>query len=175
MAIRKVVYRALLSRRLPLAFQPDKDVPLISEVDWRQKRVGRLAGSAYQDFPTFLGIATRKMGFDEQGNFSSNSTIKSEEKEQDGHSSSISLADMDKEEEELGQVLEVLYVLRCLLGPVVESIIALDRYFYLREITGVTTDEDAQVDLVNLFDQSTGSLRNMALVWVKRRHPPLVE
>lgn len=169
MAIKKVVYRALLSRRLPSSFHPDKDVPLISNVDWRQKRVGRLASSAYADFPTFLRIATKRMGFDESGDFPSNSTA-----EERVNTDGISLADMGQEEEELCRILEVLYVLRCLLGPVVESIIALDRYSYLREITQAT-DAGAQVELVNLFDQTTGSLRNMGLVWIKNPQMQPVE
>lgn len=170
MAIKKVVYRALLSRRLPLSFLPEKGIPLISDVDWRQKRVGRLASSAYQDFPTFLRIATKKMGFDDSGYFPLSKERGEEDDSLDDRCRlSISLADMNEEEKDLSRILEVLYVLRCLLGPIVESIIALDRYFYLRETTeaSMVNTNDSQVELVNLFDQSTGSLRNIALVWTK--------
>jgi hypothetical protein len=100
-------------------------------------------------------------------------------------------SDLTSEETELSRTLEVLYVLRCLFGPIVESLIAVDRYLFLQEVTcpQISLDEAANGDannepseprvenqgsgergkaqLVNLFDQSTGSLRNLALVWVK--------
>jgi len=56
--------------------------------------------------------------------------------------------------------IEVLYVLRCLMGPVVESLIILDRFLYLVEECG----DAASVKAINLFDQNTGSGRNVALV-----------
>jgi hypothetical protein len=78
-------------------------------------------------------------------------------------------SDLTAEEKDLGRILEVFYVLRCLLGPVIESIVALDRYAFLQEIMESSSPESAhgKAELVNLFDQFTGSLRNLALVWTK--------
>ncbi|KAG8860900.1 hypothetical protein FRB96_003635 [Tulasnella sp. 330] len=56
--------------------------------------------------------------------------------------------------------LELLHVLRCMLGPVIESLIMIDRWMYLRE----ELDDDVDVRMVNIFDQKTGSARNVALV-----------
>lgn len=61
--------------------------------------------------------------------------------------------------------LEVLHILRCLLGPLVESMILLDRLLWVREeLQAQTETSGVQADLVNLFDQATGSGRNVALV-----------
>ena len=63
--------------------------------------------------------------------------------------------------------LEVLHTLRCLLGPLVEGMILLDRLIWVREeladIAGGSRSE-MEVELVNLFDQATGSGRNVGLV-----------
>ena len=84
--------------------------------------------------------------------------------------------------------LETLHTLRCLLGPVVESAILEDRVGWVKEellllevehglghglglgavdeaAVDVDVDiEEIKVKLVNLFDQSTGSGRNVAIV-----------
>jgi len=61
--------------------------------------------------------------------------------------------------------LEVLHVLRCLLGPVVESLIVLDRLAWVREaLSEMSGGTHMQVEAVNLFDQATGSGRNIAIV-----------
>ena len=77
-------------------------------------------------------------------------------------------SDLDEEELMLSRTLECLYVLRCLTGPIVESLIALDRYAFLEE--WIEGEEGTTVELVNLFNQHTGSLRNLALVWKKDGH-----
>ena len=80
--------------------------------------------------------------------------------------------------------LETLHTLRCLLGPVVESAILRDRVGWIKEelllpevehglghglgaVDQAVVDvdvEEIKVKLVNLFDQSTGSGRNVAIV-----------
>ena len=71
--------------------------------------------------------------------------------------------------------LETLHTLRCLLGPVVESAILEDRVGWVSEELlllevehghrlGVVDEAEIPVKLVNLFDQSTGSGRNVAIV-----------
>ena len=65
--------------------------------------------------------------------------------------------------------LEVLHVLRCLLGPLVESLIVLDRLSWLREmLEDDNSDSLFDADIVNLFDQATGSGRNIAIVVTPR-------
>ena len=66
-------------------------------------------------------------------------------------------------------LLRVWWTLRSWLGPAMESLVVLDRYLLLLEgLYGVELEEveakRQRVEMVNLFDQSTGSLRNIALV-----------
>ena len=204
LAIRKVTYRALLARRLPALCRPEGDASECADVDWRQKRVGRLRGSAYQDFPTYLRVARGKLGLGARPGFIGNAGqaelamgSRTGLKDTNTGPRGISVgeydleSDLSSEEMKLSRTLEVLYVLRCLVGPVVESLIAVDRYLFLQEITdspnslGEDTntgtnnnhseirleneglEERGKAQLVNIFDQSTGSLRNLALVWVR--------
>jgi hypothetical protein len=89
-----------------------------------------------------------------------------------------------QERVQLERRLEVLHVLRCILGPVVESWIVLDRTKWVNEeLTKLgTSDPEAgnrkdfgsnkeakrwegmRVDIINLFSQATGSGRNMGIV-----------
>ncbi|GAA5945680.1 hypothetical protein JCM3775_000009 [Rhodotorula graminis] len=67
--------------------------------------------------------------------------------------------------------LRVFWTLRSWLGPPLETLCVLDRFAYLVEgmrddgggAMGAWTSE-RRVEVVNLFDQATGSLRNLALV-----------
>jgi hypothetical protein len=71
--------------------------------------------------------------------------------------------------------LEVLHTLRCLLGSLVESMILLDRLVWVREeLAGIPCGvrSEMEVELVNLFDQATGSGRNVGLV-IKPAAPTL--
>jgi hypothetical protein len=198
LAIRKVTYRALLARRLPALCRPEGDVSQYADVDWRQRRVGRLRGSAYRDFPTYLRVARGKLGIEARPGFIGNAELAMGSRTglEDTNTIPRGLSvgeydlesDLCSEEMTLSRTLEVLYVLRCLVGPIVESLIAVDRYLFLQEITdslnslGEDTDtndeiskisiendglERGKAQLVNIFDQSTGSLRNLALVWVR--------
>lgn len=94
----------------------------------------------YTEWENFLGAAGEKMGasfVDEDGN-------------------PRVLRDLGLESQ-----LEVLQVLRCLLGPVAETLFLEDRLMWLKE---ALEEEAWDVELVNLFDQATGSGRNVALV-----------
>lgn len=58
-----------------------------------------------------------------------------------------------------------------MVGPAIESLLLLDRYAFLVEQLEVAraarsegSEDPRRVELVNLFDQATGSLRNVALV-----------
>jgi len=79
----------------------------------------------------------------------------------------------DEEEESWREglfYLRVWWTIRSWLGPPMESLVVLDRYLLLLEgLYGVKLrerqgEESQRVEMVNLFDQSTGSLRNIALV-----------
>ncbi|EJD50590.1 hypothetical protein AURDEDRAFT_182479 [Auricularia subglabra TFB-10046 SS5] len=132
LALKKIVYRALLVRLLPDDFQPHRDgMP-------SAPRLGRLNDSAYDSWGSFLAAAAPRMGFD-KGDLPD----------------SVETGELAL----LARRIEVLHILRCVLGPVVESLILLDRYLFLRQHL-----PHFQVDLVPLFDQATGSARNMALV-----------
>ncbi|GAA5985483.1 hypothetical protein JCM10908_006992 [Rhodotorula pacifica] len=64
-------------------------------------------------------------------------------------------------------LLRVFWTLRSWLGPPLETLCVLDRFAYLCEGVGNSSAEEVparSIEVVNLFDQATGSLRNLALV-----------
>ena len=71
--------------------------------------------------------------------------------------------DHQNSEEDQSRVrqIEVLHTLRCHLGPAVESLIVLDRFLWLSESVAGSS---GTVQLVNMFDQESGSGRNLGLV-----------
>jgi hypothetical protein len=101
-------------------------------------RLRRLNDAIYADWPTFLSCAAQRMRVPPPLPL---------------------LADEDRVARE--RRLEVLHVLRCLLGPVVETWLVLDRARWVQE---ELADANADVEVVNLFDQSVGSGRNVAIV-----------
>lgn len=139
-----MTYRALLSQRLDPSVRAETGSSGLREVHWSQKRVGRLASSAYRDFNCYLTIAAKRL--------------------QVGEAILDTQTHMRPSEGDLQSKLEALYVLRCFMGPVIESYISLDRLLYLQEHLQGSNDKGS-VYLYNLFDQGTGSLRNLALVW----------
>ncbi|KAG6837235.1 hypothetical protein H0H93_012629 [Arthromyces matolae] len=143
LAVRKVVWRALLGRIYASQVKDDIDVTGTGSTP-TMRRLGRLHDSAYSSWPTFLEIASQRIGVD----LSSNSE------------------DPEPPNPTLQCHLSSLHILRCLIGPVVESYIILDRVDWLKEELAATEGSmkgyDAQA--VNLFDQKTGSGRNVALV-----------
>lgn len=150
------------------------DVPLGTRADSKRgigigtsptlRLLGRLPDSAYADWATFLAAASQKMNID------------------------LSAAATDKRNLLLERRLEILHVLRCLIGPLVESLIILDRVQWLKEEWAIddleaSTDNDGprdsladaipekqgggtRVEAINLFDQATGSGRNVAITLV---------
>ncbi|KDQ62250.1 hypothetical protein JAAARDRAFT_170491 [Jaapia argillacea MUCL 33604] len=155
LAMRKVVWRALLGRWPGIGLvegrKGDKDAEEKGEDRGPEPkaRLGKLNDAAYTTWPTFLSIASSKMGFDPSSN-----------------------TDQDQENENERRAmearLEVLYTIRCLLGPVCESLILLDRERWVREELG---ERRMNVNLVNLFDQASGSARNVAIVITPRPSP----
>ncbi|KAG6900390.1 hypothetical protein C0993_011378 [Termitomyces sp. T159_Od127] len=139
LAIRKVVWRALLGRIYADGTSPDKDTGSTPAM----RRLGRLPDSAYDSWPKFLQIASQRIGVDLAG----------------------PNPPLEPPNTDLQRRLESLHVLRCLLGPVVESYIILDRIEWLKEqVQKSELLNGYVVEAVNLFDQATGSGRNVALV-----------
>ncbi|KAF9811114.1 hypothetical protein IEO21_06663 [Rhodonia placenta] len=138
LAIRKVVWRALLAgilARVPNL--PANDNKQADDDDYcpvHLRRLGKLNDSVYDNWDAFLARAGEKLGVDLM----------------QGH----------PRDREMESRLEVMHVLRCILGPVVESFILLDRLQWLKEeLQGTGMD----VELINLFDQASGSGRNVAI------------
>jgi len=197
LAIRKVVYRALLQPVLLAAAQcraglPEAQDGLENNRNGRgdeaamrlglgetpeNRRLGKLSNTSYTDWGTFLARAVTKMdinlpnlvrchlegGLEAEGPrllpWILNHGNDGGNKEQRG----------TQERLRMESRIEALHVLRCILGPLVESLILLDRYEWLWEGLeavegGSKAEEKWKVDMVNLFDQSTGSGRNVALV-----------
>jgi hypothetical protein len=101
-----------------------------------RRRLGKLNDKLYADWTTFLSCATEKI--------------------QVGPILSPSYDHLQT----LERRLSALHVLRCLLGPCVESLVIWDRYLWAKEIV----NDGLKVELVNLFDQNQGSGRNTAIV-----------
>ncbi|KAL6300093.1 methyltransferase domain-containing protein [Sparassis latifolia] len=145
LAIKKVVWRALLQGML------EKRRAETGSLDMHEgqretagagagpRRLGRLNNSVYVDWSIFLAQASSKLGVD--------------------------LAESEGRDMAIESRMEVFHVLRCILGPVVESLILLDRQQYLKE---KLQDTEMDVRLVNLFDQASGSGRNVAIVIAPR-------
>lgn len=194
LAVRKVVYRALLQPIIHLDAQCRKE-PFDSRSDVRQstsrpylggtpenRRLGKLNDASYADWNTFLVSATTKLGIDVPNHIRQ-------------HSGGVAAGDQlplwilnpnnnsEHDEDVIERLrmesrLEVMHVLRCILGPLIESLILLDRYKWFRGELGAVrgtleVDEEGReklqngvmtVEMVNLFDQVTGSGRNVALV-----------
>ncbi|KAH7885135.1 methyltransferase domain-containing protein [Phlebopus sp. FC_14] len=161
LAIRKVVYRALLQPILQAASQFDAEAtadasrlgqghdsqPGIGETG-ENRRLGKLNEESYRTWGHFLECATRKMDINLEK-----------------VASSLPEWFTDNPRRlRLESRLRVLQALRCILGPLIESLIILDRYAWLHEGLADMGDRGVDVELVNLFDQGTGSGRNVALV-----------
>ena len=123
--------------------------------------LGRLPDSAYAEWGTFLAAAGQKLNVD------------------------LSASAIDKRDLLLERRLEVLHVLRCLIGPLIESLVILDRVQWLKEewaiddleasmdkgeprdsLADAIQGSGARVEAINLFDQATGSGRNVAITIV---------
>ncbi|KAI0051058.1 hypothetical protein FA95DRAFT_378509 [Auriscalpium vulgare] len=147
LSVRKVTYRALLEAVSEPVHQTDPNsVP--------SNRLGRLPDSVYISFPNFVAHASSRLG---------RSTSYSSPSPRDHPLAMIG----EEYFSMLQQRAEVVHILRCLIGPSIESAILLDRVFWLKEslMTPDCADHaEWDVDLVGLFDQAVGSARNMALV-----------
>ncbi|KAG1797859.1 methyltransferase domain-containing protein [Suillus plorans] len=165
LAIRKVVFRALLQPVLQkigaleasanhTATSSSYDVEELRGVGQTQenRRLGKLPDAAYKDWETFLDRATSKIGV-----------------RLDQIATQLPVYIHDKHRRmQLESALSVLHVLRCIMGPLIESLILLDRHEWIREELSRSSETQESspmdVELVNLFDQATGSGRNVAIV-----------
>lgn len=161
LALRKVVYRALLHPILQAATAQSSTLSDRVTLPGRQiqpglgetlenRRLGKLNDRAYQDWPTFLESATGKLGIDLTA-------------------ITTSLPDWLVHETarlKMERALFALQTLRCILGPLIETLIILDRRDWIQQELAEMNDcgREVEVEMVNLFDQSTGSGRNVALV-----------
>ncbi|KAF5360877.1 hypothetical protein D9756_004784 [Leucocoprinus leucothites] len=171
LALRKVTWRALLGKKIRQLQSadtiPDMNINLNPgrQLPWSRlpaaktqnfdlneagtgatpemRRLGRLRDTAYNNWGTFIDVAGKKMGV------------------YLGHTSNDLGAERDVG---LERLLEVVHTLRCLVGPVVESAIVLDRMVWIEETLRSEGCTDVQAQLVNLFDQAAGSGRNIAIV-----------
>lgn len=108
LAARKVAWRALLSG---IMSRSTEEQPLLSGRTHELRRLGRLSDSAYRDWEGFLAIAQEKLDAKLAG-VARDCVMESR--------------------------LEVFHFLRCVLGPVVESFILLDRKQWLQEQLAVS-------------------------------------
>ncbi|CAE6464380.1 unnamed protein product [Rhizoctonia solani] len=150
LARRKIVWRAILARSIRNTntyFDPDNKPP---------NRLGRLPDRVYANWESFVRIACEKMGLPSA----------TTEALLSGSSTHESQSTLPLEAEILSFQLEVLHILRALIGPVIESLIIVDRILYLAEqLSSSNGSPTSTVRALNLFDQlSSGSARNIALI-----------
>lgn len=110
-------------------------------------RLGRLSDSSFTSYNKFRSAALSKLGFSDCSSTPLPLTIQAR-------------TGAEAEEAAFSR-FACLWLLRTLLGPVIESYLVLDRYLYIQSRT------DGQTKLRPVFDQSTGSLRNMAILLTK--------
>lgn len=78
--------------------------------------------------------------------------------------------DSEEEWEDALWQFQIFWTIRSWLGPPVESLVTLDRYIYcIEQMRAVWETKEGgwdgrRIQLVNLFEQATGSLRNLAIV-----------
>ncbi|KAJ7175394.1 methyltransferase domain-containing protein [Mycena filopes] len=168
LALRKVVWRAIIGARFAAQAKTTADDGAAKDDGTGDRpvmrRLGRLNNTVYADWKTFARAAGTRIG---------------PESPPEGDSE----LDLDAEETRLVSELEVLHVLRCIIGTLVESLITMDREQWVQEQLELgahdrrgTGDGDGDgdggdvmtVEMVSLFDQATGSGRNIALVVAPR-------
>ncbi|TRM61166.1 methyltransferase domain-containing protein [Schizophyllum amplum] len=179
LAVRKIVWRALLSHDFSLkpftAKSTSREFELHSDLSCARgetpsarrqscigtegtgmrpemQRLGKLNNKFYDNWEDFVAAAAERMGF---------------KPIQEG-----TRPDPEKRYA-LENQLSVLHILRCMTGPLVESLVVSDRRAWLVEQLNGTSDateyaSSMMVAIVNLFDQATGSGRNIAITAVPR-------
>lgn len=109
------------------------------------RKLGKLNKAAYTSWDNFLRAAEARMG-----------VVFPESAFESGGGGKDTV---------LEKRLETLHTWRCLLGQVVEAVLLDDRLVWIKEQLEETQMSNSfQCSLVNLFDQATGSGRNVAIV-----------
>jgi hypothetical protein len=159
-------------RRRRIIYPPKKEIKAGSGETPIHRRLGKINDGAYENWEVFLRIAGEKMGVDlsrsglgETEQPSPNSTPPFTPTREENTREPTKPTKSKRRQTE--SRLAVLHTLRCLLGPLVECMILLDRLIWIREeladmAGGVGSEMDVQ--LVNLFDQTTGSGRNVGII-----------
>ncbi|KAI1793224.1 hypothetical protein LXA43DRAFT_885717 [Ganoderma leucocontextum] len=148
-ALRKIVWRALLQDTFKMRQElVDEGGPGMganaTSTGTRLERIGRLNDAAYADWETFCNAVRTKLPLQHRDLPTTPSS-------------------------QLERRVAVFHVLRCILGPVVESFILLDRLAWVsEELDG----SPLTAQLVNLFDQASGSGRNVAIAILPNHEPP---
>lgn len=116
--------------------------------DETTSRVGRVRDRHYASYESFRLYAMPRLGFEQLTAVLPSAPL-------------AAMPEADEEERYaiLEFTLSVFWTLKSLLGPLIESLIVLDRYFLLVE--GLP---ERHVELFALFDQDVGSLRNLCMV-----------
>lgn len=110
LAFRKMSWRALLAA---IIFEKSRERPSEGGSAPQLKRLGRLNDAVYNSWEAFLAIAEKRLGVNLTGEVARDPAMESR--------------------------LEVFHFLRCILGPVVESFLLLDRKVWLRHQLEVST------------------------------------
>ncbi|KAG8901941.1 hypothetical protein FRB99_004996 [Tulasnella sp. 403] len=139
LGLRKIVFRGMLER----VFGEEHK----GEMYKQGLQVGRFNDEAYETWETYLERASRRLNIPLQ-------RLQGLAKRTSTSTSTTSTPSTDHV---FIRCLQFLHIIRCMMGPVIESLLLVDRWMMLRE-----SEIDAR--MVNLFDQSTGSARNIALV-----------
>ncbi|CAE6523166.1 unnamed protein product [Rhizoctonia solani] len=149
LARRKIVWRAILARSIHNNTHESS-----SSSNKPHNRLGRLPDRVYANWGSFVQTACEKMGLP--------SAITEGLLVEPSGGGQLTLP---SQVETLSFQLEVLHILRAVIGPVIESLIILDRTLYLAEQLGSTGSPAFTIRALNLFDQlSSGSARNVVLI-----------
>ncbi|KAF7297702.1 Methyltranfer-dom domain-containing protein [Mycena kentingensis (nom. inval.)] len=130
------------------------------------RRLGRLNDAVYKDWAGFARAARDKL-CPPASNPTATSRVPDLGLATDAPPDALTAA-LTPAELLLTRELGVLHVLRCLVGPVVESVLVGDRAVWVREqmeggTTGTGLDAKLGMEVLNLFDQATGSGRNIVI------------
>ena len=147
-------------------------------------RLGKLPTSAYTSWGAFLRCVEGKLPGVRFAEELVSLRLEADDYADTDADGEAHAEELEKTLRTLLRSLETLHTVRCLLGPVVESAILKDRVGWIKEELlplplevehglghglgavdqAVVDIEEIKVNLVNLFDQSTGSGRNVAIV-----------
>lgn len=154
LSLRKLFYRARLEAEL-------QNLEAGHQEQASRRRVGRLSDAVFSSYGAFRAKALDKMGLGSAAAQTPAPVL------QPGSDVSE-----NAREKRLFFRFCCLWTLRSLLGPVIESYILLDRHLYLLKRHQQNYQLGETASLLPVFDQASGSLRNMAFVVCQRGPVP---